>query len=104
MGLGAVQRSSEAAGVGPEAGPAPGPAAVAGMEEVEVPGPRSRPLQSSGSGCEVEAAAAEAGGRKEGEGTGRSLLARLLTGCPAGAVGAQRRAVVEPSGGIVEEK
>lgn len=91
-GLGAVRWSSEAAGVGPEAGPAPGPAAVAGMEEVEVPGPRSRPRRSFGSGCEAEAVAAEAGGRKEGEGRGRSLLAPLLTGCPAGAVGARRRA------------
>lgn len=92
----------EAAGVGPEAGPAPESVAVAGMVEVVALGPRSRPHQSSGSGCEVEAAAAEAGGRKEGEGRGRSLLARLLMGCPAGAVGARRRAGLEPGEGVVE--
>lgn len=97
-----VRQCSGAAGVGPEAGPAPGLAAVAGMVEVEVPGPRSRPRQSSDSGCEVEAAAAEAGGRKEGEGRGRSLLARMLTGCPAGAGGARRRAGPEPGGRAVE--
>lgn len=95
------QWSSEAAGVGPEVGPAPVPAAAAGMGEAEVPGPRSRPRRSSGSGCEVEAAVAEAEGRKEGEGRGRSLLARLLMGCPAGAGGAQRRAGPEPGEGVV---
>lgn len=63
---------------------------------MEVPGPRSRPHQSSGSGCEAEAA--EAGGRKEGGGRVRSLLA-WLTGCPAGAVGARRRAGLEPESG-----
>lgn len=45
--------------MGPEAGPEPGPVAVAGVAVVL--GPRSRPRQSSGSGCEVEAAVAEAG-------------------------------------------
>lgn len=52
-----------AAGAAPEAGPAPGPVAVAEMGEAEVPGPRSRPHRSSGSDCEVEAVAAEAGER-----------------------------------------
>lgn len=98
MGLGAVPRCSGAAGVGPETGPEPGPVAAAGMEEVEGPGPRSRPHQSSGSGCEAEAVVAEAEGRKEGGGRVRSLLA-WLTGCPAGAVGARRRAGLEPEWG-----
>ncbi len=96
-----ARRNSEVAGVGLEAGPVPEPAAEAGMEEVGVPGPRSRPRRSSDSGCEVEAAVAEAGGRKEGEGRGRSLLARLLTGCP-GAEGARRRAGLEPGRGVGE--
>lgn len=85
--------------MGPEAGPEPGSVAVAGVAEVAVVlGPHSRPRQSSGSGCEVEAAVAEAGGRREGEGRGRSLLARLLTDCPAGAEGARRRAGLDPGG------
>lgn len=98
--------SSEVAGVGPEAAPEPGSVAVAGTVEVAavVPGPRSRPHQSSGSGCEVEAVVAEAGGRREGEGRGRSLLARLLTDCPAGAEGARCRAGLDPGGGVVEEE
>lgn len=97
MGLWAVQLSLAAAGVGLEAGPV----AVAGMEEVEVPAPHSRRHRSSDSGCEVEAVAAEAGGRREGEDRGRSLLARLLTGCPAVAVGEQHRVGPEPGGGAV---
>jgi len=36
VGLGAVRRCLEAAGVVPEAAPAPGSEAVAGMEEEEV--------------------------------------------------------------------
>lgn len=99
MGPGAVQWSSEAAGVGPEAGPAPVSVAVAGMEQVAAPGPRSRPRRSSGSGCEAGAAVAEAGERKEGQGRGRSLLARLLMGCPVGAEGAQRRVGLESGEG-----
>lgn len=44
----------------------------------------------------MAAAAAEAGGRREGAGRGRSPLARLLTGCPAGT---RRRTGLEPGGG-----
>lgn len=92
----------EAAGVGPEAGPVAGPVAVAWTGEAEGLGPRSRRRRSSGSGCEAGAAAAVAGGRKEGEDRGRSLLAPLLMGCPAGAVGARCRAELEPGEGTVE--
>lgn len=91
-----AQWSWEAAGAGPEAGLEAG--LVAGTVEAMGPGPRSRPRRSSGSGCEVEAVAVEAGGRKEGEGRSRSLLAQLLTGCPAGAEGARCRAGPESSG------
>lgn len=73
--------------------------AVAGTAEAAVPGPRRRPRRSSGSGCEVEAAVAEAGGRKEEGGRGRSLLALLLTGCPAGVEGARHKAGLESGGG-----
>lgn len=85
-----VQWRLEAAGVGPEAGPVP--VAVAGRVEAVVLGRHSRVRQSSDSGCEVEAVAAGAGERKEEGGIGRSLLAWLLMGCPAGVEGAQRRA------------
>lgn len=97
MGLGVVQWSLEAAGVGP----VPGSVAAAEMGGVEDPVPRSRSHRSSGSDCEVEAVTAEAGGRREGEGRGRSLLARLLTGSPAVAGGAQHRVGLEPGGGAV---
>lgn len=95
----------EAAEVGPEAGSAPAtvPVAVAGTVRGAVPGPRNRHLQSSDSGCAAEAAVAEAGGRKEGQDSGRSLLAWLLMDCPAGVEGAQCRAGVETgqgSGGL----
>lgn len=92
-----VQWSLEAAG----AEPVPGSVAAAEKGEAEVPVLRSRSHRSSGSDCEVEAVMAEAGGRKEGEGRGRSLLARLLTGSPAVAVGVQHRAGLEPGGGAV---
>lgn len=92
MGLVVVQWSWEAAEVGPEAGPEAG--AEAGT--AALPGPRSRPRRSSGSGCGVEAAAAAAGERREGADRGRSLLARLPKGCPAGAAGARHRAEPEP--------
>lgn len=91
-----AQWSWEAVGVGPEAELEVG--LVAGMVEAMAPGPRSRPHQSSGSGCEVEAVAVEAGGRTEGEGRSRSLLAQLLMGCPAGAEGARCRAGPESGG------
>lgn len=94
MGLLVVRWSWEAAEVGPEAGPVAGAEAAAGT--VGVPGPRSRPLRSSGSGCGAEAAAAEAGERREGGDRGRSLLAQLPKGCPAGAAGARHRAGPEP--------
>lgn len=97
MGLGVVQWSLEAAGVGP----VPGPVVVAEMGEVEDPVPRSRPHRNSGSDCEVEAVTAEAGGMKEGEGRGRSLLARLLMGSPAVAGGPQHRAGLGSGGGAV---
>lgn len=76
----------EAAGVGPEAGPAAAAVQAAVLDR------RSRSRRSSDSGCEVEAVVAAAGGMREEGGRGRSLLAWLLTGCPAGAEGAQRRA------------
>lgn len=94
MGLLAVQRSLEAAEVGPEAGPVVGAEAAAGT--AEVPGRRSRPHQSSDSGCEAEAAEVAAGERRVGEDRGRSLLAQLPRGCPAGAAGARHRAESEP--------
>lgn len=92
-----VQWSWEAVG----AEPVPGSVAVAETGEVEVPVPRNRSHRSSGSDCEVEAVTAEVGGRKEGEDRGRSLLARLLTGSPAVAGGAQHRAGLEPGEGAV---
>lgn len=61
-----------------------------------LPGPRSRPPRSSDSGCGAEAAGAAAGERKEGEDRGRSLLAQLPKGCPAGAAGAPHRVELEP--------
>lgn len=61
-----------------------------------LPGPHSRPPRSSDSGCGAEAAGAAAGERKEGEDRGRSLLAQLPKGCPAGAAGAPHRAEPEP--------
>lgn len=94
MGLLVVQWSWEAAEVGPEAGPVAGAAAAAGT--AAPPGPRSRPRRSSDSGCGVEAAVAVAGERREGGDRGRSLLAQLPKGCPAGAAGARHRAEPEP--------
>lgn len=82
-----VQWSWEAAEAAPEAGAE----AAAGTEAL--PGPRSRPRRSSDSGCGAEAAAGE---RREGEDRGRSLLAQLPKGCPAGAAGAPHRAEPEP--------
>lgn len=99
MGLGVVQWSLEAAGVAP----VPGSVPAAEMGEVGVPVHRSSSHRSSGSDCEAEAVTAEAGGRKEGEGRGRSLLAQLLTGSPAVAGGAQHRAGLEPGGGAVAQ-
>lgn len=82
----------EAAGVGPEAGPAAAAVQAAVLDR------RSRSRRSSDSGCEVEAVVAAAGGMREEGGRGRSLLAWLLTGCPAGAEGAQRRAGLDSGG------
>lgn len=95
MGLLGVRWSLEAAEVGPVAGPVAAAEAAAGTSEV--PGPHNRPHQSSDSGCEAEAAAAAAGERREGEDRGRSLLAQLPKGCPAGAAGARHRAEPEPA-------
>lgn len=97
MGPEEARRRWEPAGVGPEVEPVLGPAAGAGAGSAEaVPGPRSRPRRSSCSGCEAEAAEAEAEGRREGVGSGRSLLARLLTDCPVEAAGAWCRAEPGP--------
>lgn len=94
MGLLVGRWSWEAAGVGPEAGPVAAAEAAAGT--AALPGPRSRPRRSSGSGCGAEAAVAAAGERREGEDRGRSLLAQLPKGCPAGAAGARHRAEPKP--------
>lgn len=94
MGLLVGRWSWEAAGVGPEAGPVAAAEAAAGT--AALPGPRSRPRRSSGSGCGAEAAVAAAGERREGVDRGRSLLAQLPKGCPAGAAGARHRAEPEP--------
>lgn len=94
MGLLVVQWSWEAAEVGPEAAPVAGAEAAAGT--AALPGPRSRPRQSSDSGCGVEAAVAVAGERREEEDRGRSLLAQLPRGYPAGAAGPRHRAEPEP--------